>query len=250
MTTGTYTLSIQGFADVSGVLDFTSPRPLLGYVLRNYERAGVSRPTQIGSPITVLGLPDTNKLINSTFVPLTEPLQRYWYGLLRAYAPPSWTDAQVKGAWKSLTYGGRAFTNGHGWNNGYADYINGVNLGAQPMGYEPIVTGGNVVELVSTAKYSVGGHVCYKINVLDTNISPTTYQDMRWFVQWATISRREGYNSTTGKWTREDREMRFPQLGGANNVPVPLFTKGGKNYIDVTRVRVLTSSDPIPYPYV
>lgn len=247
--TASYMLTVNGFKTKSGKIDLNDPRPLLAYVLRNYERVGMSRPTQNNSPITITGLPDTCKLLDAAWIPLTEPLQWYWYGLLRANAPAAWTDTQVKAAWKSLTHGGRAFTNKHGWNNGYADYVNGVNLGSLPMSYEPIVTGGNVVALSSLDKVTIAGTVCYQVLVLDSETSPVAYSDKRWFVQWATISRREGYNILTGKWAREDREIQFPQLGG-RSVPVPLLTKGGMNFIPVHRVSLLNSDDPIPYPYV
>lgn len=247
--TDSYSLSVEGFALKTGSMSLSSPRPILGYVYRNFERVGISRPTQNGSPVTVLGLPDTVKLVDSTRVPLTPALQGYWFGLLRQYAPAAWTDDQVKIAWKSLTHGGRAFTNGHGWNNGYADYINGVNLDASPMMYEPIITGGNVIALRSLTKVIIAGVLCYPVDVLDSNLSPTTYENTRWTIQWATISRREGYIAATGKWTREDKEIRFPQLGD-RDVPVPLLTRSGINFIPVARVRVLTSDDPIPNPYV
>lgn len=246
---GSYTLSVGGFRPKTGQIDFNAPRPPLAYVMRNYERFGMSRPTQNKSPISILGLPDTCKFLNAAWIPLTESLQWYWFGLMKKYAPADWTNTQLKAAWKSLTHGARAFTNKHGWNDGYADYINNVNVDAPPMAYEPIVTGGNVVALASFDKVTIAGVVCYSVQMLDSDMPPSTYLDNRWLVQRATISRREGYNLLTGKWRREDREIWFPQLGG-NDVPVPLLTKGGKNFIPVHRVSLLTSDDPIPTPYV
>jgi hypothetical protein len=51
-----------------------------------------------------------------------------------------------------------------------------------------------------------------------------------------------------GTWLREDIEIPFPQLGGAD-VPVPLWSKSGTNYIRADRVRELAPGEPIPSPY-
>lgn len=246
---GTYSFALNGYKPITGPISLQAQRPAyLAYVLKNYERTGVSRPTQNSAPLSTLGLPDTVKTVQPTWVSLTEKLQRFWYNLLKSYGPSTWTESQYKNAWHSLTHGARAFTNKRGWNNGYRDFIWGINETAEPMMFEPIVTGGNVVSLVSPEKVSIGGAMCYQIYTLDPVENPSNYELSPWFVYEATISRREGYNAETQKWAREDLEICFPQLAG-RPVPIPLFSKGGRNYIVASRVRILGESEPIPPIY-
>ncbi|HEX9839118.1 MAG TPA: hypothetical protein VGA72_07220 [Anaerolineales bacterium] len=69
-----------------------------------------------------------------------------------------------------------------------------------------------------------------------------------WLIFKATISRREGYDPTTGKWTREDIVIPFDQLQGYD-VPIPFMGRGSFNYIEAERIRVLPDNSPLPDPY-
>jgi hypothetical protein len=233
-----FALSVQKKKAFSGEL-WPTPRRRLGYVLRNYERYGVSRPTMNGAGNKIFGLPDTVKLVYPDPVPLDEPKQWYWFGLL-VKVRPDWSADQLRKAWKSLTADGRAFTDHASREQGYCDYILGVNLGMEPIRFNPIVTGGNVVEILGDAVYT-GGSLCYPIRTLDGPAGEWPH------VFSATISRRDGLQAD-GTWAREDLEIPFPQLDGVD-VPVPLFSQTSVNYIRTDRVRELAPGEPFPSPY-
>lgn len=197
-----------------------------GWVKRNFDRVGLSRPTENGNPPRIFGLPDTCKLKNSDLVTLRSPMQWYWFTLLERSAGSSMTLAEVKNAFRSLTRGDAAFTNQHGANNGYQDFVNGLNPGADPMKFEPIITTG-LVEILGDPR-TIKGELCYPIKVIrDTwnpNADSVNMQNHPEVIFKAAISRREGYNEATGVWAREDLEIPFGQLGG-RDVPVPLFSR-------------------------
>lgn len=244
------------------------PAPTMrrGWVDRNFVRSGMSRPTQIGAPIRIQGLPDTTKFVNADRVPLTRALQEFWFALLRRDAPHL-SLAEHKSAWRSLTHGGRAFTNGKGWNNGYADYISGVNTNAEPMSMEPIITVG-LVELLGDPLHIPGAGECWPVKVLRANaahsaetINQSTHREV---IFRAVVSRREGYNEMKGEWAREDLSIPFPQLGGAD-VPVPMLSRdtgdGPRyglpvpspftvNYIAADRIRELPAETAVPATYI
>lgn len=233
-----------------------------GYLLNNFEYRGVSRPTQKKNKPKVLGLPDTEKMLKARFTPLSYDWQHYWVDLfaLRKYGKlyDDLTDAEtavINLAFKGVTRGDAAFTNGRSREQGYADYINGVNIGAKPMEQETIDTGGNILELVGDlTRLRIGKMVpCYPVATLDGTRpppDPRTVNDREtpWLVFRATISRREGYNQKTGKWAREDLEIPFDQLGGVD-VPIPFLGVGTVNYVDASRIRVLPESALLPAIY-
>ena len=154
-------------------------------------------------------------------------------------------------AWKKLTRDDQAFTNYMG-SDTRADYINGTNLDKEPMGFEPIITGGNVVWLTDLYLRNIKGISCYKIHSVDTSkaLPPITEVNNKltaWLVFSATTSKRiveEG----THIILREDVEEPFWWLDG-NNVPVPLFGLESTNYIPADRVRILQNNEEIPSPY-
>jgi len=152
---------------------------------------------------------------------------------------------ELKSAWSSLTHGARAFTNRKGWNNGYCDFINRVNLDSEPMGFEPIWTGGALLEILGPAVNKVG-KPHWPVRVLTPSEVSTAEEinhDTRpEVVFFATVTRRERLPDGTR------RVNRFPQLMG-KDVPVPLFSTTAENYIRGERVRLLPRGAPIPNPY-
>lgn len=236
------------------------PGRLFAYVLNNYQWTGVSRPTLNDAKPTVKGLPDTCKVANSGWVKLTKAWQFYWVDIFslskfgRLYGQLStYEKNEINSGFASATHGGRAFTNGKGWNNGYADYVNNVNPNAPPMEQETIITGGNIVELVDGKKIRWGGKDVYRVMTLDGLASPPNPLEVNhiktpWLVFKATISRREGYDENTKKWAREDLEIRFPQLDGAD-VPIPFAGRGNVNYIEAQRLALLVDNSPLPQIY-
>lgn len=240
-------LQVDGFQAKTGTL---SPRRYC-YVLRNFERFGMSRPTQNGAANAILGLPDTCKLLYPVPVPLTPILQGYWFGLLKR-VQPGWRIMDLIAAWRSLTKDGRAFTDHVSWSNGFADYIQKLNLEHAPMCLNPITCGGNVHEIIE-GPMRQGGKDVYKIVTLDPDVIQAGDEEFYnrekhpELVFAATISRREDLKKD-GTWLREDLENPFPQLGGMT-VPVPLFSKGGFNFIEADRVREINPDAPFPNPY-
>ncbi|MGZ9221236.1 MAG: hypothetical protein ACXW4Q_03945 [Anaerolineales bacterium] len=230
-----------------------------GYLLHDYDLYGLSRPSRNRAPVSAQGLPETIKTVNPEFMPLTRQWQNYWVDLfsLSPYNKlyDGLTSAEksiIKQAFKSVTKGNRAFTNRRGWDDGYADYINGVNTNASPMEQETINCGGNVVELLSGV-IRVGGKDVYQVLTLDGDQPPPDPLDINhgtapWLIFKATISRREGYDKRTGKWAREDIVIPFDQLQN-HDVPIPFMGKGSFNYIEAERIRVLPDSSPLPDPY-
>jgi hypothetical protein len=224
-------------------------------VLRNFEHPGigVSRPTQNGSALKVGGLPDTVKLLECRWIPLTRAMQEFWFAQLVQSAGGTMSPKELKSAWAALTCGWRAYTNRHGWDNGYADFINGVNIGKAPMGFEPIITGGNVVEITDSQPIRKYGVLYWKIRTIDVhNFNITAAEVDRntdpYVITLATNSCRRDFDINRKKWMNERVEEPFPQLNG-KDVPVPLFSDKPYNYIDASRVRILKPGEAIPRPY-
>jgi hypothetical protein len=198
------------------------------------------------------GLPETEKLFISDYIEMDKAFQEFWFALLRHACPSTWTEIQVKSAWANLTHGARAFTNKRGWNNGYQDYINGVNVGAVGMMKENVTCCGAVV-LEAGAPFLKGGEEVLPIVTLDAYHLPAVADviDKPWFIHAATSCRPERVDPTPrpempyGTFVVNP----FPQAGG-NDVPVPLVTKGGINYIVTRRLRKLADGEAIPSPYV
>lgn len=255
-----FTLDIAGHRRVSGTLALdTGPVRRLGVVLTNFQRYGMSRPTMNGhnkgNGLLIAGLPDTCKLFNSQWVIMKPALQWFWFTCLKLSAP-TWSDDDLFNAWRQLTRGDAAFTNLHGHNNGYADYIRDVNVGEKAMSFEPIVTGGAILEIIGDPVRLAGMQVDHwPIAVIDARAAmPDPATVLRGGARWpgftfdATISRREGYDPETGKFAREDLEIPFGMLGG-RSVPVPVWTMGDRNWIPCDRVRILQPGEAMPSPY-
>ena len=237
-------------------IDLSQPAGrVFAYVFKNFERPGigVSRPTQNRSALHYGGLPDTCKLIDARRVDLTRELQEYWFELLVRSAGNTMSLKDLKTAWGSLIRNKRAFTNFSGPENGYADYINGVNINKQPCKFEPIITGGNVVEIVD-GPITKWGKKCWVIRTIDgskgiaPDINVTNRETDPFVIFVATNSCRRQFDKRARRWLNEQVEEPFPQLRG-RDVPVPLFYQGSTGLIEVSRVRVLRPGETFPRPY-
>lgn len=105
-----------------------------------------------------VGLPDQMQLVLNQWIPLTEKRQVWFFNVLclAAYGKTSDKLTRIErpkaiSEWASLMDGGRCFTNRKGWNNGRADYIQRLNLNADPMEWEPLLLGGNQVKVIGNA---------------------------------------------------------------------------------------------------
>lgn len=236
---------------------------IFGRLKHDYEVYGVSRPTHNKAANHTLGLPETIKVLYPVSMPMTREWQTFAanllslsrYGLLFDRLNLAQKDI-IKRAFAGTYIGFRAFTNGKGWNDGYADYINGKNTEAEPMQQETINTGGNVVELLSKTVYRLGGKDVYKVRILDATKAPPDINLVNtiltpWLIIKATNSQRVKVLDNAGKWTGKWIEYvvePFPQNNGYD-VPVAFMGKGGYNYIEVDRVEVLPDGAPVPIPY-
>lgn len=206
-------------------------------VMHDFDRVGMSRPDVNNDPQGVRGLPETCRLYNAKRVALTKELQEYWFGLLKQAAGNATIDL-IK-AWTGLLKNGRAYTD-HAQNANTANYITDPKSGKPPIGFNPIITGGNVVEILDSAHiYDLGGKRLFRIQVFD--VTSPLYVNLAKFhiIGHATNSVRD----LDGR-----RVDPFPQLGG-RPIPVPYFSHG-ENYIEVDRVRILSPYEPFPNPYV
>jgi hypothetical protein len=225
----------------------------------DYELYGLSRPSRNGSPERTLGLPETVKVSYPIFMPMTLSWQILWVELFSLskfqtlYNQLGEAERDyINTAFKSVTTGYRAFTNGHGWNDGYCDYINGANLGAAPMEQETITCGGNVVEILGN-KERIGGVDVYKVRTLDgSKPAPDPLTIEPWLVFKATVSVRQKVLDSRGRWDGksyiESAVTPFPQLGGAD-VVIPFMGKGDFNYISASRIQILPDNSILPSPY-
>lgn len=152
----------------------------------------------------------------------------------------------IKEAWRGLTKGHTALTNGAGTDT-RADFINRLRMSNQP-GDLPILweltSGGSLLKLHSRESYGTG----YKVLTLSLNRfqewKDWIYIDHPGFFSFATNSTPFGFDgelSRLGPW----RVDNFHYLGGIP-VPVPLISDLGFLYIRKDRVRLLEPGEPFP----
>jgi len=223
----------------------------------DYEVYGVSRPTHNNNTPKIEGLPETIKAVFPVFVDMTKPWQNYWVDLFslsrfnKLYKDLDNSQREIiNRAFRSVTAGYRAFTNRRGWDDGYADYINGENINSPPMQQETINTGGNIVELLSD-RVRIGGKDAYKVVTLNAKSLPpdpleANHIKTPWLVFKATISRRENYDGR--KWLVENKIIPFDQLQGYD-VPIPFICNDMLNYIEAERIDILPMGADVPDAY-
>lgn len=135
-----------------------------------------------------VGLPDYYRVYTDPRVVMKET-QQYWLaevlGLAWIGIPYTrMTNIQKKGflvEWAEFLAHGRCFTNFTAWDNGLADYIQGKNIGADPMEWEVLVLGGNKVDvldetLVSFPEKYLGVQASYRhllVRAVDSDILPS-----------------------------------------------------------------------------
>lgn len=90
------------------------------------------------------GLPNVWKAIgesNDIKVPIVEEVQHHIFDVLQRSTIGLTITTQLA-IWRNLMKGNIAFANGTGWDNGNADYIQGINLEHEPIRLEQILIGG------------------------------------------------------------------------------------------------------------
>lgn len=187
-------------------------------------------------------LPDTAYLPGckpADFVPLPSEWQMFWFDLLRLACNKTLSDEELIRRWANLTKDGRAFTDRHAVQNGFRDYIQGLNVGAKPISHKSLSTGGNIVKKIGVD----GGKIL--VEALDLSKPPPRAEDVwgKWYlIHWATQSTVEKLPS--GKY----RIVRFPQLGSWGT-PFPLVSFNGVNKIEPAWTKPI-ENDSEYSPYV
>lgn len=144
------------------------------------------------------------------FYPLSEQWQWAWFNLL---------DISIDN-WKWLTQHGIAFTDQHAVQNGFTDYVAGINLAAQkPFQVKSLALGGNIVKVIGEDANR------WHIEAFDLTQPPPVIDPAEvWRVHVATQS------------TIINKILPFPQAGG-RDVFYFLPSIGGVNKIDKALTR-------------
>lgn len=227
--------------------------PTLYVLLHDFECDDGSHPPYLPRVYGMdKGFPETEKCLNSNFERMTEPWQWFWFELLKRFDHSNLPETTLKRRWANLTHGNKAFTNKHG-SDTHRDYINQTNMEAEDMGHENVTTCGNVVMAAGTPVKTME-RLYLPVKCIDRNQPPPPIEEVinqPWFIHRATVCLPYQVDSTPLPTAPNGtfRVNPFPDLDG-QDVPVPFISKGGINYIDMRRLRMLNPGEPIPSPYV
>lgn len=185
-----------------------------------------------------MGLPDQFQLHENTWIPLTQHLQKWLFDALclNAYGkkPSSMTKTEfgiAKANWVEFMDGGRCFTNRAG-SGTHRDYISGKNLSADLMQWEPLILGGNSVEIIGEpirvrkSYLNVSNELVtlYPIRVLNINSLPSVESFLK------DVSVCHKCTTSTGRY---ENNMWihgvFPQFNEKSIYP--LWSKTGKAWV-------------------
>lgn len=254
-----FDLAVAGHKTFFGVLVKEIPPvlsiPYLARVKWDWERTIDGLPRMLSSeydPPTFGypgGLPDTNKTFYDQFFELVKKTQFLWFDLncIAQYGKTSKSlsasqSKAAKQSWKSLTASGRFLTNGRSREEGYADYVLGVNLNSGKGGIqqENLVLGGNTVKVIGEREI-LGGRWYVPCAALDISKPLPAAGDLfrdKTLCHWCTNS--TPFPVLSGGY----RVDPFPQFGGA--AVYVLIGKGGRVYIEE---RLLEPVEEIPSPF-
>lgn len=173
--------------------------------------------------IIPIGLPDQNRLYPNIWIQMTEKIQKWYFDVLciSTFGIPSsfLLYAQLKQCkdwWKQFLDDGRCFTNKTGTDT-HRDYINETNVLKDDMRFEPLVCGGNSIEIVGKPQYFTekyfgvqGNYKHYPIRAINTASlpSPQLFLKDRYVCHTPTTIKPDG---TTGL---------FPQFNGHAVYPI------------------------------
>lgn len=173
-------------------------------------------------------LPDLARFSDDYAIPITKSFKDFWFELFRIQQP-NWTEQRLMSALMSVGKGDRAYTNKAGLETDDAKYMTfGV--------------AGNVLERAGSDVFK-WGEWQVPVKTIDPRNLPDPKMVNRWtrpeLVHAATVlTDNQLPDGTYEVWP-------FHQLGGAD-VPVPIMSYGGVNYI---RRRYVDDIDYIPSPY-
>lgn len=184
-----------------------------------------------------VGLPDAYRVYQNPFVSMGQE-QQVWLadvlGLAWIGTPFSKMTRKAEREefiywWRQYLQHGRCFTDkGNAWDDGKADYIQGKNLGAKPMGWETLILGGNPVDVLDDGKIYAypekylekqGSYRHYRVRCVNPNRLPPPEEFLvdPYVCHTPTTIRPDGIKNI------------FPQFDG--RAVYPLWKTGGECYI-------------------
>lgn len=198
------------------------------------------------------GLPETEKLGDPTYLPMTLEWCQLWYDLIAYYAPSSFKTTPPKGTidpavlagyvpktrleevWLEITGGALFVTNKQGWDNdGFYDPLTGAGKKAttdKPFKKEGVVTCGNVVWATGKTA-NAGGTWIWCLDYSRPAPHWTQVIEFQWAIYCATVCDPDKVDPTkTAEAPNGTFQVdHFPKLSPApgvtgNMVPVPLMS--------------------------
>lgn len=129
--------------------------------------------------------PDTFRISSLTAgdditIPLFRDWQAYWYHLLRLACSDVIPNDILLQRWAEITEHGRALTDGFAVQQGYADYILGINTGSKPIRQKMLTMGGNILRVTGESSTH------WYIETLDTTTAPLEVWGKWWLIHWGT----------------------------------------------------------------
>lgn len=197
------------------------------------------------------GLPETYPFFLSVFIPLNKAWQFFWFEQFKICSPQragentnQWI-ARLKKSYANTIKNGVCFTDYHAVQQGYADYINGVNPDAGGICHKTIWTGGNIMS-VTGGITSKGGESHYPIAYLNARNFPPDPAKVNMFTRPDLIHKA----TVRTKIVLPDGRHRvdpFPQNGG-DPVPYMVISKDPQ-FVNAKFVRFV-GKDEVTSPYV
>jgi hypothetical protein len=219
------------------------------------------------------GIPSIIKFFNDAWTPLDRQTQLFWFELFKQQfvnrVPLSDKKflEKARAAWSDLTRGDKAFTNFSGTDT-YANYVTGERLNRGLPKQEGCTCTGNIV-MGDVAPVTMKGQTLIKIYTLQWGVRYDPEIVNRkltpWWVHTATteyapkdlLGRYITLDTATGKLTTwpkgKFRIDPFPHCGGSHtigDVPVPIFTKAGFDYLPLANLVRIDGPSAAGSPYV
>jgi hypothetical protein len=206
----------------------------------------LSRPSRNGAAMSVRGLPATARFPivgGAETVTLYEPLERWMYSLCGGNDPVSWRSL-LSGSGKSA----RFFSDFAGTETNHS-FVLGTNPDAEPIKVKPMGCGGTIIKIIG--ERNIGREAGWVFEAVNPFEDFTKIQDKFWLFFRPTNSVRIATKDAKGYFVRWLEYISEPFHQFDNRTLLPIFAQSGReNYIQKSRVRVLSSTEPLPSPYL
>jgi len=212
----------------------------------------LSRPTRNGAAMSVRGLPATARFPyvgGAETVILYEPLERWMYSLCGGNDLVSWRSLLSGGSPESGK-SARFFSDFAGTETNRS-FILGTNPDAEPIKVKPMGCGGTMIKIIG--EMNIGheeGWVFEAVNPFE-DFTKINMVEKFWLSFHPTNSVRIAITDVRGyfvNWLEYISEP-FHQFDGRALLPI-LAQNGRENYIQKSRVRLLSPTELIPSPYL